>query len=147
MIELVPYQAIHLFDLMEQGILEGCPRLDTYNAELAVSRENDIGTATAMLDGTVLACAGVKQLWPGVGDMWAVFSPRIDDHKTTMARIAKTVLKNAMTVGQFHRIQCYVIASFTRGLRLAQFLGFKEEGFAKQYTIDRDDCFLFAITR
>ena len=147
MIELIPYEAAHLFELMEQGIIECCPSSSPYNIELAKSREDDIGSVTAVLDGQILACSGAKQVWPGVGELWATFSPQVDDHKVEIARLTRTVLDDIMTLGKFHRIQCHVVSNFYRGLRMAQFLGFDEEGIARKYTMNAEDCYLFSIVR
>jgi len=147
MIEVIPYEASHLFELMDRGILECCVSNCSYNIELAKNREDDIGSVTAVLDSEILACAGAKHLWPGVGDLWALFSPEVDNHKIEIARLTKKVLDDIMELGKFHRIQCHVKSNYYRGLRLAQFLGFDEEGLARKYTVNGEDCYLFSIVR
>lgn len=145
---VVPYESGHMMELVAKGCME-CVRVEVDETVevLARKRALDIGASTVLHNGEVIACAGVQELWPGIGEIWSLFSLSTDEHYIQVSRIARDVVENIMGSGRIRRLQCHVRMDFYRGLRLAQFLGFTEEGIAKGFDPNGEDCYLFGMVR
>jgi RimJ/RimL family protein N-acetyltransferase len=110
------------------------------------AERNLIGSIAASLfyNDEFLGCAGIKQLWKGVGEAWFFMAPEAMKHSRAIARL---VFKQLKSMRQYHRIQATVEADFKEGIRFMEFLGFKIEGLLEKYTADAKDSLMFAITR
>ena len=83
---------------------------------------------TGVVDGEILACAGVVILWPGMGEAWALVTPRIKDHKFFFHRTTLQYLDLIAQENHLDRIQANVQKDFGAGHRWAMSLGFRPEG-------------------
>lgn len=88
-------------------------------------------------DGFVIAAAGVINLWPGVGEGWAVVLPR--GNRRAVARRFREMFDLILIANNYHRIQASIQADFTAGIRFAEWLGFENEGVMRQFDSDRTD--------
>lgn len=95
---------------------------------------------TGLVNGKPVACGGITQWWPGVGEMWAVFGRDAGPHMVAIVRGAKRVLDLA----DCHRVSAAVDTTFVPGQRLAALLGFTIEGKMRSYGPDRRDYYLYA---
>jgi len=144
MIDLVKFEAKHMISLIENGVIECGIRAESndYVRNIAKERESEGTSMTGIEDGTILGCYGVDELWPGVGEFWAMFSPAIKDRSMEVCRlIASEVDRMA---AKFHRVQCHVRTDFFASLRMIQFLKFEEECICRKYTQDGSDCFQYS---
>lgn len=148
MITIINYNWTHMMALGEDGLQECLdPVLDEEAEKLARHRELAGPARTAIINQQILACSGIEIIWPGVAELWALFSRESDHYFMELGRICKNVVAGFMVEAKLHRIQCHVREDFWRGLRLAQFLKFTEEGIARKYTPDGRDCITFSIVR
>lgn len=99
---------------------------------------------TARHEGKLLACAGVKIYWPGVGEAWAFISPEIVNYKRELLHYMRKYIAHIAETEGLWRIQVVVRKDFPQGLRLARHLGFEMEGKMEKYGTDGVDCFLFS---
>lgn len=99
---------------------------------------------TARHNGTLLACAGVKCFWPGVGEAWAFISPEIVAYKRELLFYMRKYIQHIADTEKLWRIQAVVRKDFPQGLRLTRHLGFTMEGKLAQYGPDGTDCFMFS---
>ncbi len=99
---------------------------------------------TAIMDGRVVACAGVQSMWEGRGDAWALIARDIGpDGMHEMHYAVKRYLRASM----LRRIEAACDATFLQAHRWLMLLGFRYEGPLAKYTPDGRDCLRFARVR
>ncbi len=103
---------------------------------------------SAVHDGVIVGCGGVKPLWSGVGEAWGVPSVHVLNNKREVVLMAKAALRIILDQDKdLNRIQAVVLDGFTAGERLAEILGFQCEGVMKKYGKNGEDFKLFALVR
>jgi hypothetical protein len=96
-------------------------------------------------DGTVLACAGITLIWPGLGEAWLLVKP--DVARRYPVALYKAIVAGLHEMAATHhlrRVQAVVIAGYLEGERLAAHLGFTEEGLMRRYDVLGRDCVRYA---
>lgn len=135
---VVPFEPEHLETIMlqpqqEQFYAHVSPE---YGQALAIS-----GPAfTGILDGRILGCAGVVKQWENRAIAWALLS---GDLGNEFVRIHRAV-KRFLDMTDFHRVEAHVDANFEQGHRWIQMLGFKPEGYMKEFNPNGGDAVLYA---
>lgn len=90
--------------------------------------------AFTALDGTdVTGCAGVVELWPGVGQAWAVLSERALAEPVALTRCVQRELARISAARGLRRVQATVADGHGAGARWLAFLGFEVEGLLVNY--------------
>lgn len=145
---VVPFEPDHLRRLdpreMEARLFAAIPSdLDAYARAMDQPGLSFTGLAD---DGTVIGCAGVRPLWRGVGQAWALLSVHAPHAFKAVHRAALAGLADAFATGGFHRVQISVAVDFPAGLRWAGRLGFEVEGRMRRYGMTGDDHYLMART-
>jgi hypothetical protein len=96
-------------------------------------------------DGTVLACAGITLIWPGLGEAWLLVKPEVARrYRVTLYKAIVEGLREMIAAYHLRRVQAVVIAGFPEGERLAAHLGFTEEGVMRRYDVLGRDCVRYA---
>jgi len=146
MIELVPFEAKHMIELFGNGVIEcGVQAVDLEVVKRLANEREQEGLAMTGLDNGVLGCYGIDELWPGVGEFWAMFSPEIAPRFIEVCRLIKSEVDRLSS--QYHRVQCYIRGDFYPSLRMIQWLDFDEECICKKYTRDGADCYQYSRTK
>lgn len=96
--------------------------------------------ATALMQGRVVACAGVVCQDYGVGTLWAFIAHDAGQHFVRLHRCARRL----MHLAQMRRIEASAEVDFGPGCRWLELLGFQSEGLMKQYGPDGSDHIRFA---
>lgn len=94
-------------------------------------------------DGRVACVVGGVCVWDGVARAWAITTPAMDFYPVRYARLFQRLLKWFTQVYNVHRVEFTVRADFDRGMKLAEFLGFKKEGLLMAYGPDRSNYYLY----
>lgn len=94
---------------------------------------------TAVVEESILGCAGIMLMWEGVGVAWCAFGPHIDRYAVWMTKHVRRVLDDTMRSLNLHRMEAVVLADNITNMRWIQMLGFTPEvnSIAKQYTPDK----------
>lgn len=92
---------------------------------------------TVLLDGKVVACAGVARLWEGVGEAWAIFDEEFLQRKLTLVKLVRDGCAKAQESLHLHRVHFHVIHGYHAGYRLAMALGFVYEGVCFAWGADK----------
>ncbi len=144
MIDLIPFEAGHMIKLIGEGVIEcGVRSVDSEIVRrLATEREAEGNAMTGLDDNTVLGCYGIDEMWPGVGEFWALFSPDIIARSIEVCRLIKSEVER-MSI-EYHRVQCHIRNDFYSSLRMIQWLGFNEDCICKKYTQDSADCYQYS---
>lgn len=96
---------------------------------------------TAVVDGEVIACAGVIEYYKGRGEAWSYLSADLGSNMVAVYRAIKSYLDTV----DVRRIEITVDTDFAEGHRFAKLLGFELEApRMKAYDMDGRDKALYA---
>lgn len=91
-------------------------------------------------DGTVWGCAGVCELEPHRASAWALIREGIGGN---FFRFHKEVYR-FLCETDYNRVEMAVDVEFDQSERWAKMLGFKLEGYMRQYFPNKQDAYLYA---
>lgn len=101
--------------------------------------------AFSLINGeNVVAIGGIYELWPGVGEAFAIMSKSVTKYPKSLYSSFKSNIDAGMKIGNFIRVQATVKADFPAGIRFLEHLGFKEEGLMKKWGFDHCDYYRYA---
>lgn len=149
MVEIVPFTAEHLFELMLGELTEtSLPKsMDIAMTRGAFYRERG-PCFTAMEDGHVIGAGGLIILWPGVGEGWMVVNKdAAQRHKRYAYEVVIEHLLKLASDLNLRRIQAHVDVNVPAAVKFAEQLGFQREGTMRRYGEDGSDHYLYAIVR
>ena len=139
---ILPYKPEHLEELLlqpSQAYMRPFMSDKVYQNALQIE-----GMAfSAIMDGKVIACAGVLPLWENRGHAWALLN---DNIKTNFVSIHRATARFLDTC-RMNRIETHVDKDFGCALRWMEMLGFECEGTMRKYTSDGRDAYMFARVR
>jgi ribosomal protein S18 acetylase RimI-like enzyme len=139
---IAPFHPDHLASMLLQPAQAGVQPLlgdPAYGASLAQAGP----CYSAVVDGVVIACAGLIPQWQGRAVAWALISNAAGPHFLGVHR----AVRRALQVHDFRRVETGVVVDFEEGHRWAKMLGFEREGRMRAYTPDGRDCDLYARVR
>jgi len=120
MITKVEFKKEHMEYLL-QFQTEEYRKAITHEMMTAMEKENMFTGVNA--EGEVMVCGGVRKLWEGRGELWALFNYSKRSYCLSMH---KHIL-NIMNEANLKRIEMVVYCENTLGHKLAKVLGFKVE--------------------
>ena len=94
---------------------------------------------TGLIDGYVIASAGIKPLWPGVGEAWIVASDNMPKKKLSVIKLIRENFDSMIQENNLVRVQASVRSDWLEAKRFAEFLGFEHEGIMRKYGPDGQD--------
>ena len=100
---------------------------------------------SAKVNGKVVASAGLVPLWPGCAEAWMIGGDKTEQHAVTIARQLRIRLRDAMWHRDIRRAQANIHHKFEKAIRLAEWLGFENEGLMRQFGVEGDDYYRFAL--
>ena len=112
--------------------------------ELAEQTEYDNMSMTGLVDGVIVGCGGIRELWPGVGEVWVLLSPEVNKYPIATAAVIMNGMRALVEDNDFYRLQGWCRIDFIQAHTLFRHLCFKPEGIARKYTPDKQDCLLYA---
>jgi len=104
-----------------------------------------LGPAVTVTDSEdqIVFCCGIHNMWPGVGEIWAVFSPLAKIYPCTWVT-AKSLLKSNFK--NYVRLQAPLDpVACPEAIRFDERLGFKPEGIMKRYGPHGEDMIMYAL--
>ena len=106
--------AISFFDPNE-------PNLDVKSQMEWAVRNETLGPAfTGVKDGKIIGCGGVRIIWPGVGDAWALFHSDCNKDKFFIFRHCKRHLDKIIKDNNLHRVQSTPLCEWGCGISFAK---------------------------
>ena len=106
-----------------------------------------LGPAFTVIDpaGKIVFLCGIHDMWPGVGEIWAVFSPLAKKYPHTWI-VAKELLD--ITFEDYVRLQAALDpVGCPEAIRFDERLGFKAEGLMSRYGFHGEDMIMYALVR
>lgn len=98
-------------------------------------------------NGNVIAIWNINEMWAGVGEWYSFLSKTaIKEYPITLCKIARGYRDYLINHG-FRRIQSTVQLSNRRSVEWHKWLGFKVEGYLRQYGTDGDDYLIMSYIK
>lgn len=98
------------------------------------------GRGLAIMDhGEVYAATGLAPIWDGVAEAWFIPSKLLDRRKISVIRVVRKELESAIVRLKLRRVQAVVRSDFGDAHKLANWLGFENEGLMRRYGPDGFD--------
>lgn len=104
-----------------------------WQAAFGVPRCEPAGFAFTAWEDRPIGCAGVFEVWDGVGQAWMVLSLDILCRPVPLVRAVRRLLRDVMSDGGFIRVQASVADGHQAGHRFARCMGFRAEGLMRSY--------------
>jgi RimJ/RimL family protein N-acetyltransferase len=104
---------------------------------------------TALLEGEIIGCGGIRIYWKGVGEAWAIYPRRVGKMRLDH-RLAKEKLYEMIEDNDLKRIQSTPRCDWQESVTYSKWLGFKIEGKMRKYfPINGDlvDCYMMSIIK
>lgn len=100
---------------------------------------------TLIIDNKIIACGGIEQLWPGVGEAWLIMSEGALKYPVSVMRRAREIFPKMNT--KYHRVQALVLYQFHKAMLFVERLGFRYEGLMQAYGPNKEDYMRYVILR
>jgi hypothetical protein len=128
-VNVVPYEAIHAFTIMDKNVRERDAWLSRYpDWEKWATEWTKAGEAyTLMADGEPIACAGVVKMEWRRGEAWLLASSLLGRHKVSAVKAIKHGLDIIVKKMNLRRVQCLVDPEYADGCKLMEWLGMVDE--------------------
>lgn len=138
----LPFHVNHLDNF--EGISEyGAKSLSLEARKHYIHFQSQVGPAvTAFVHGVPVAVFGCVVVWSGLGEAWALFSPKARRYPIAMTKGAKAFFNACIQSYLLHRLQITVKTVDNRAVNWAKCLGFVIEGTMKEYSADKEDFYM-----
>jgi hypothetical protein len=141
---VIPYIAKHGKIIMASQLNHVISDLEIdYIKESSNLEEKDMAF-TCVINDKVIASAGIKKIWNGVGEGWVLATDKIWNHPVAIAKAIKQNFDYVAKSNNIKRVQTAVRVDYGIGIRFAKWLGLTNEGLMKNYGMDGTDHYRFA---
>jgi len=145
-LKIIKFEPDHLKGFMLRGYtrspVEALPGLKERIDQLAGS---NCHAYTMMAGDDIAGCAGIYEVWRGVGEAWLMASELVEKYPLFFHRTVKHMLNSIQRFYGLHRIQLTVRAdSPFKYYEWVQVLGFRYEGTLKMFGPDKADHYRYA---
>ena len=141
---IIPYKSEHGKIIMASQLNHVISKKEIdYVKESSHLEEKDMAF-TCVINDKVIASAGIKKIWDGVGEGWVLAKNEIYDYPITIAKAIKQNFDYVAKSNNIKRVQTAVRADYGIGIRFAKWLGLTNEGLMKHYGMDGSDHYRFA---
>jgi hypothetical protein len=111
-----------------------------------INKEGGPGYSAFYRD-TLLFCAGVRIMWKGVGEAWAIFSKEITNFKAEAYVYTEEGLLKIMNENNLHRVQAHADEKYPLASKFLEGLGFKKECLMEKFQPNGNNSYLYALVR
>ncbi len=98
--------------------------------------------ATIYYDGKIIGAMGYYEMWLGVCELW-IFKAKGLEMCGAFGLILRNALSQLIDSGKFHRLQATSDVNEVNEKFFFK-MGFQKEGVLRQFTIDRQDCYIWS---
>ena len=141
---IIPFEVKHALSLDVRPHEEGIKKHPDYKKWLLINADG-VGFS-GFCDGQLIGCAGVRTLWPGVGEAWFIAGTAIYKHPKSVFKAVKNYLDKIIKEQEFWRVQANVRVDNSMGVKFIQMLGFKIEGKMGKFNPDGTDAYMLGRT-
>jgi hypothetical protein len=141
---IIPYVSAHGKIILESQMNHNLSQLDAEYIKESANLEEKNMAFTCVIGDKIVASAGIKKIWNGVGEGWVLATSEIWNHPITIAKAIKKNFDKVAIKNNIKRVQTAVNAQYGIGIRFAKWLGLSNEGLMKCYGLDGSDHYRFA---
>lgn len=94
--------------------------------------------------GRIVCCFGLRDMWPGLVELWLLPGEGIDRHVRTLLVGARAILKDVISDSDIRRVQIAVKVEHEAAFRFAKALGFEVECILRKYGPEGADYYSMA---
>lgn len=144
-IEMIAYLPQHAIDILVRPHEEGLKINEEFKKWAEINANGAAFTCRRISDGKIIACAGVRIIWPGCGEAWALFCDEIVSYKKDSLVITRKYLWRIIEDFKLRRVQAYIRADNPAAINYVEHLGFKREGLLRKFGMEGEDQYIYAI--
>lgn len=143
---VIPYDPFYAYQILEMNVRDEDLWLSDFPEwEEWVKGWQEQGPAyTQVIDGEVVWCGGITLTKWHRGEAWLLLSTAFFKHVKESYKAIKAYLSNVMKEHGLVRVQAMIDPENDRAKRLAEHLGFHEEGLLRSYGPRNEDVLIFA---
>lgn len=130
---IIDYEQSHLHELMDGPLNDGAPERIGYMRAYAEELQQPGWSFTLIENGYIICCAGIVNMWPGVGEAWFLASSKIHEYPKPFIRFSKNAMQKVVNENDLWRVQAVCKADWRAAIRFAHFMGFQSEGIMRKY--------------
>ncbi len=154
MFELIDYKPEHAREVDGIGSKEKGVGGSILPGDWAELLSKSLVAKTGVFDGRVIGCGGLFEIWPGVAEAWVTFVSDVGNLHIDPS-IVKSQLHKWMKDFNLARVHAPLRADWEIGIKYAQWLGFKPDGWPdvpngvrmRKYHYDGTDAIMHSIIR
>ena len=145
-IEIIPYEPIHAYSIIERNVREQDIWLSDYpDWEIWAQGWKDGGPAyTLFIDGEIVGCAGIVLLDWKRGEAWTLFSSLLYKYAGICIKVIQEKLEELVVEYDFKRVQALVNPDIEKAKKFMGHLGFQEEGLMRAFGPKNEDMIMFS---
>jgi len=144
-IEMIPYDPQHAFEILVRPHEQNLKNSEDFKKWAEINANGAAWTCRRLADGKILACAGVRILWPGCGEAWSIFCDEIVSYKRDALVVTLNYFWRVIEDFKLRRVQAYVRADVPVAINFVEHLGFKREGLLRKFGLDGEDQYIYAV--
>ena len=142
MIDAVDFQMRHLEGFTPK---EGFVNFDIKQAKHFNMHNPSRELVSLLSSGETVAILGLNVHKPGVGELWLIPSPLVDEYKFEFFKATRKLIYNyVFPVLQMRRLTIAIDASWEKGCKWAEKLGFEKESVMKGFGDNYEDHICYA---
>ena len=141
---IVPFENKHANQILEQGLNSDVLELKPEHRKYAYFLKEIGMSFTGLVNNKPIAAGGVFHLWDGVAEGWVLATKEIYKYPIFCAKHIKRRTEIIIKANNIKRLQTSVKADCDVAVRIAKWMGLKEEGLMKSYGPDGSDFIRFA---
>lgn len=130
---IIDYSPVHLHELMDGDLNNGAIKNIGYMREWASELQQPGWSFTLIENGHIICCAGIVNMWPGVGEAWFIASDKIHSNARPFIRFAKNSMQKVADENDLWRVQAVCKADWPAAIKFVKFMGFETEGLMRKY--------------
>lgn len=109
------------------------------------AKMNELGVGYTIVDGNqIIACAGIRIFWEGVGEAWAIMSNNSSRYLKVVLEEFSKRLEFYIQEKKIRWIQSAISTESEKNIHFAQHFGFERKCEMKGYLPDGSDALLYA---
>lgn len=145
-VEIIPFELEHALELDLREHEKKMQKTDEFRAWAEANLS--LGPSfSGVVDGKVVGCGGVRILWNGVGEAWAIFSKDIIKYPKEAYYYINKFLHIIIKDQNLHRVQAYVRTDVNIAVKYIENLGFKRESMMKKFSYDKKDYYMYVLLK
>ena len=114
---IIPYVSSHGKIILESQMNHNLSQLDAEYIKESANLEQENMAFTCVIGDKIIASAGIKKIWSGVGEGWVIATSEIWNHPVTIAKAIKKNFDKVATSNNIKRVQTAVNAKYGIGIQ------------------------------